>query len=173
MQPTPLVLDHSIREISIPHQFFAFSHAYLNAAESLCESMIGDESKVTWPNAAVVLMTAAHATELFLKGLILAKVPGAQLSSHNINLLADKFRELYPNEAQSWEVPFETQFLGAQDHDIEDLIRNQTPPSIRYRYPVEKDGRDWNGVSALCAKTFLPMLIELGHTFKRLAKGAA
>lgn len=173
MSLLPLVLDQSMRALSVPQQFFAFANSYRNCAEALCDRMIGRESEATWPDAAVVLMTAAHATELFLKGLILAKSPDADVNSHNINLLAREFRRLYPEQAKTWDVPFETEFLGIDEQDIETLIRKQTPPSIRYRYPVTREGTEWNGVSALRAQTFRPVLLELGKVFQRLAQGVA
>ncbi len=173
METAPLILDQSIQGLSVPRQFFAFAHAYRSSAEALCERMIKDDSEATWPNAAVVLMTAAHATELFLKGLILAKTPGADIQSHNINVLARNFRELYSEEKFSWEIPFETEFLGTDCLEIENLIRKQVPPSIRYRYPVAKDGNEWNGISALRAQTFKPVLAELAVTFQRFAQNVA
>ena len=162
-----------MRSLSVPHQFFAFANAYRNSAEAMCERMIESESEATWPNAAVVLMTAAHATELFLKGLILAKSPDADIQGHNINLLARSFRSLYPEQELSWEIPFETEFLGVEHQEVENLIRKQVAPSIRYRYPVTKDGNEWNGVSALRAATFRPVLQELRNTFYRLAQNVA
>ena len=173
MEASPLILDQSMRSLSIPHQFFAFANAYRNSAEALCERMIENESDATWPNAAVVLMTAAHATELFLKGLILAKTPDADIQSHNINLLARTFRNLYPEEERYWDIPFEAEFLGMDHQEAEILLQKQVPPSIRYRYPVAKDGNEWNGVSALRAATFKPVLLELRNTFYRLAKNVA
>ena len=106
MQPSPLILDQSMRSLSIPQQFFAFANAYINSAEAMCERMINNESETTWPNAAVVLMTSAHATELFLKGLIIAKTPDADIQSHNINLLAKVFRSLYPEQESAWDTQF-------------------------------------------------------------------
>jgi hypothetical protein len=173
MPPSPLILDQSMRGLSIPQQFFAFANAYRNSAEALCERMINNESEGTWPNAAVVLMTAAHATELFLKGLILAKTPDADIQSHNINLLARDFRKLYPDHEATWNIPFKTEFLEMNDQEIETLIRRNVPPSIRYRYPVAKDGNEWNGVSALRAATFKPVLQELQITFQQLEKNVA
>ena len=154
-------------------QFFAFANAYRNSAEALCERMIKSESEATWPNAAVVLMTAAHATELFLKGLILAKTPDADVQSHNINLLARTFRSLCPEHQRAWDIPFETEFLGMDHQEIENLIKKQVAPSIRYRYPVAQGGNEWNGVSALRAATFRPVLVELQNTFHRLAQDVA
>jgi hypothetical protein len=154
-------------------QFFAFANAYRNSAEALCERMIKSESEATWPNAAVVLMTAAHATELFLKGLILAKTPDADVQSHNINLLARTFRSLYPEQGRSWNIPFETEFIGMDDREAESLLKKQVAPSIRYRYPVAQNGNEWNGVSALHAATFKPVLLELQNTFHRLARDVA
>ena len=170
MPPSPLILDQSMRNLSIPQQFFAFANAYRNSAEALCERMINNDSEGTWPSAAVVLMTAAHATELFLKGLILAKTPDADIQSHNIDLLARDFRNLYPEHETNWNIPFKTEFPGIDDQEVENLIRKQVPPSIRYRYPVTKDGTEWNGVSALRAATFKPVLQELQNTFQRLAQ---
>jgi hypothetical protein len=173
MPPSPLILDQSMRSLSIPQQFFAFANAYRNSAEALCERMINNESEGTWPNAAVVLMTAAHATELFLKGLILAKTPDADIQSHNIDLLARDFRRLYPEYETTWDIPFRTEFLGMDHQEVENLIRKQVAPSVRYRYPVTKDGNEWNGVSALRAATFKPVLQELQDTFQRLAQNVA
>lgn len=173
MPPSSLILDHSIRNLSIPQRFFAFANAYRSSAEALCERMINIESEDTWPNAAVVLMTAAHATELFLKGMILARTPDADIQSHNIDLLARDFRSLYSEQEAPWDIPFKTEFIGIDSQEIESLIRKQVAPSIRYRYPVAKDGNEWNGVSALRAATFKPVLQELQSAFQRLAQNVA
>ncbi len=173
MEPFPLILDQSMRSLSIPQQFIAFANAYRSSAEALCERMIKSESEATWPNAAVVLMTAAHATELFLKGMILAKTPGVDVQSHNINILARTFRSLYPEPECAWDIPFETEFFGMTHQEVESLIKKQVAPSIRYRYPVAQGGNEWNGVSALRAATFRPVLVELQTTFHRLAQNVA
>lgn len=139
MENLPLLLDQSITNLSIPKRYIAYANAYLNSSEALCERMVCFESQENWPNASVVLMTAAHATELFLKGMIIAKTPQANLKIHNINVLAIEYKKLYSESEFSWDVPFETEFLGYQSSEIDTLIKKQSPPSIRYRYPVEND----------------------------------
>ena len=67
--------------------------------------MIRSKSEASWPNAAVVLLTAARATELFLKGMIIAKTPDADVQSQNIDLLARTFRLLYPEQELAWDIP--------------------------------------------------------------------
>lgn len=172
MERNPLILDQSIQSLSVPQRFFAFANAYRSSSEALCRQMADSGSK-NWPNAAVVLMTAAHATELFLKGMILGRTPGADLKNHNIDILARTYRDLYPEAEFRWDIPFQTEYLGFEESEIEKLILKQVAPSIRYRYPVAQDRSDWNGVSALRAKTFLPVLAELEATFQRLAANVA
>ena len=173
MSAAPLILDQSIRNHSVPQQFIAFANSYRNSAEALCEKMIADGDKASWPDAAVVLLTAAHATELFLKGMILARNSTADIKSHNIDLLAREFRRTYPEMADTWNIPFETEFLGIDPANIDDLIKKQVQPSIRYRYPVANNRSEWNGVSALRAATFKRVLTELESKFKELGASVA
>lgn len=67
------MLTHSeIGHLTVPEQLFDFANAYRSASAILCEKFeSADVTFCTWPNAAVVLMLAAHAVELFLKGTLL------------------------------------------------------------------------------------------------------
>lgn len=63
-----MIVDSEIRHLSVPARFFAYANAYRSAAVALYQQMATDRESCSWPNASVVLMLAAHAVELFLKG---------------------------------------------------------------------------------------------------------
>ena len=145
-----MVTDSEIQHLTVPEKLFAYAESYLRAATALCEQLVAGNAPCTWADGAVVLMLSAHATELFLKGLLLRRVPEQQVwnRGHDIEgLTADEIATLSP-------------FRDA-------------PPSILYRYPVGKMGKDWNGFYGFEPNSFLPVLRELKHDFTRLRCVAA
>ncbi len=68
---------------NLPEQFFLFSEAYLDSAKRLCVVLKRSTKKASYQRGCVVIYLTFHATELFLKGAILAKCPKEKLS-HDI-----------------------------------------------------------------------------------------
>lgn len=94
-----MIGNWEISHVSESQRFVLYAHAYLNSAQLSCEQMAAHEAQRTWPNATVVLMLAAHSVELFLKGAILGRESHAKVGGHRINLLSEKYRQLYPEPA--------------------------------------------------------------------------
>lgn len=69
------MLTHSeIGNLTVPGQLFGYAYAYRTSSAVLCEKFESDDAaSSTWPNATVLLMLAAHAVELFLKGALLKR----------------------------------------------------------------------------------------------------
>lgn len=157
-----MLVDSEIQHLPVSKRYVAYAEAYRTASVTFCQKMVEDPSSRNWPNAAVVLMLAAHAAELFLKGAIGHRDPQADVGNHNINNLAAKYVELYPDFSYEWEIPFMVEYLGG--------IKGEAPPlpSILYRYPVQKNGQEWNAMLGLDPAEFLPVLEQMGNDFVRI-----
>ncbi len=167
-----MVTDSEIRHLTVPERLFAYAESYLRAATALCEQLVAGNAPCTWADGAVVLMLSAHATELFLKGLLLGRVPEQQVwnRGHDIEGLTADLHKHFPEAEFGWEVPFRTEYPGNMTADEIAMLSpfRDAPPSILYRYPVGKSGKDWNGFYGFEPNSFLPVLRELKHDFTRL-----
>jgi len=163
-----MVTDSEILHLAVPQRFFEYAHAYRNAAYALCAKMTSEDVSNTWPNATVVLLLAAHATELFIKGAILCRAPAATMEHHRIDDLSAEYRKLYPEPFFEWDIPFRTEYLGIAETEIEALKKTTPVPSILYRYPVAKGCKEWNGVFGFEPHSFLKLLDQVKHDFDRI-----
>ena len=166
-----MITDEEARSLPVPERFFAYADAYLGAADAMCQQIARDPASEKWANAAVALMLAAHAVELFLKGAILARDPSADVWSrgHKLHELAADYRSHFPEPAFSWNIPFQAEVpVGLAEEEIEALRKEMPVPSILYRYPVQKGGDEWKGLFGFEANSFLFLLAELKSDFIRI-----
>ena len=169
-----------INHLEVPDQLFSYAEAYRFASALLCRKVESNDTFYTWPHASVTLMLAAHAVELFLKGALLKrkiKISG----THNIQKLAEEYRKAFQDAAFAWEIPFanplsETELIAlmkeqwpdTDEAKLKESIAATPHPSIVYRYPVSKDGKEWRGLYGFTPTGFLPVLDQLELDFKRL-----
>jgi len=113
-------------------------------------------------------LLAAHAVELFIKGAVLSRDPCALLEGHLLEQLSDEYRKRFPEPSFEWDIPFKVEYPGIAEADIEALRKATPVPSILYRYPVSRGGKEWNGAFGFEAGTFLAVLERLEHDFKRI-----
>ncbi|WP_157412683.1 hypothetical protein [Acidovorax sp. Root217] len=163
---------------SVSQQFFDYSIAYLNAAKVLNARAL--EIEIKWADATVVLWNACHAVELFLKATILLKEPSikhSKLQDHNIARLAQRHRLLYDQKRFHWEIPFMVtteSMIGANGYSIklseEDRkrIEGRIPFSIEHRYPVDREGKPWDGLQGMSPAGFAQALDRLHNDFNRI-----
>lgn len=174
-----------IHHLEPSEQMFRYAEAYRSASVLLCHRIADDKTFYTWPNATVVLMLAAHAVELFLKGALLKK-EGRIPRTHDIHRLAEKYRNIFHDPKFTWNIPFANplsekevianmkQFWPDIDEaDLKQCIAAIPDPSILYRYPmtITKDQKrieEWPGVYGFMLMGFLSILDELARDFKRL-----
>ena len=165
-----MIGNWEISHVSESQRFVLYAHAYLNSAQLSCKQMAGHEAQCTWPNATVVLMLAAHSVELFLKGAILGRESHAMVDNHRIDLLSEKYRELYPGPAFEFEVPFRTEYPNISEAEIQALKKTEPVPSILFRYPIRKPGVEWEGIHAFEADGFLKILSSVANAYERIGK---
>lgn len=165
-----MIGNWEIAHVSEPQKYVLYAHAYLHSAVVSCEDMAAHDSHRTWPNAAVVLMLSAHSVELFLKGAVLRRDNDAEVHGHRIDLLTDKYRELYAEPGFEFDVPFRTEYLSFSEEEIQALKKTEPVPSIVFRYPVMKHGVEWQGVHAFEADGFLRILSYLRSAYERIYK---
>ena len=163
-----MVTDSEIIHLSLPQRFFEYAQAYRNAASVLCLTMTLEDASCTWPNATVVMLLAAHATELFLKGAVLARNPAAMIEHHHIDDLSVEYRKRFPETSFEWDIPFKTNWSDMAEDEIEALKKKVPIPSILYRYPVAKGGKEWSGAFGFEPNSFAEVLEQLKHDFERI-----
>ena len=165
-----MITDADLLELTVPEKLFAYADAYLAASRSLCENMEPKGESSTWPNAAVVLMLAAHSVELFLKGAILSRDPRADVwcRKHYLDKLAADYRFHFTEPELEWDIPFQAEFPeGLAEAEIEALKKQSPPPSILYRYPVSLGGSEWRGIYGFEPVSFLVVLADVQNAFER------
>lgn len=163
-----MVTDSEIIHLALPQRFFEYAQAYRNAASALCLTMTSEDASRTWPNATVVMLLAAHATELFIKGAILARDPNATIEHHRIDDLSVEYMKRFPEPSFEWDIPFKTEYPGMAEAEIEALKRTIPIPSILYRYPVAKGGKEWSGAFGFEPHSFFEVLEQVKHDFERI-----
>jgi hypothetical protein len=163
-----MISDSEILHLPVPERFFQYAHAYRIAASVFCLKMTSEATFRTWPNAAVVLLLAAHATELFLKGAILCRDPTAMLEHHRIDDLFNEYRKRCPESSFDWDIPFRTEYPDISEAEVEAIKKTLPLPSILYRYPVSKGGKEWSGAFGFEPHSFLELLEQIERDFKRI-----
>ncbi len=168
-----------IRHLKFPDQFFSYADAFLSGSTLLCRKVESDDTFHTWPHASMVLMLAAHSVELFLKGALLKRKVEIW-RTHDINRLAGKYRETFPETTLGWDIPFanplsQTELIAemkelwpeTDEAKLKSFITTTPHPSILYRYPVN-DKAEWRGGYGFTPTEFLSTLDQIDHDFKRL-----
>ena len=175
-----MLVDSKIVSLSTPEQFLTFSEVYFDSAVRLCSVLARSTQKATYARGTVVLYLTFHATELFLKGAILKKAPREQIGkTHNIEVLNNRYRKLYPGKKYDFEIPFtseEPDFSGIEPDKVKELriiikkFDQQNPRDQRYRYPQNKNGKPWHGVDGFEPSSFLIQLKQLREQFDRISR---
>jgi hypothetical protein len=159
-----------LETVEEPLQLFEFARAYLSASKLLCSNVQVLKDKARYSDGCVVLFTAYHAVELFLKGMILLKNCDATLH-HDIENLAKDYQRLYPGKEYSWEVPFGIELLGNTEDEQKqiDKLKKELPPDQLYRYPINKKRQSWTGAFAFEPISFMhSVILPLEKDFSRL-----
>ncbi len=163
-----MITNSEISGMTLPQRFFEYAIAYLNAASAMCSSMVEDQAMRTWPNANVVLLLAAHSTELFLKGAIFSRDPLAKIEHHFLDSLGTEYTRLFPEPQFKWEIPFRTDWGSLSETEIQVMRKTLPTPSMQYRYPVSKGGKEWDGVHGFEAGSFMNVLEQVDQDFQRI-----
>lgn len=114
--------------------WFLMAVAYQESANHLFNEMIDERLDDSFHHAKVAVYLMEHAIEIFLKGSI--ALAGKNIpTSHNLQELLRQYRILYPG----------TRFEFACA--VDDLVTptKRAPNSQFARYPVDKDGKPWEG----------------------------
>lgn len=164
-----MITDSELAHLSLPERFFEYAKSYRNAASSLCATMASEKAMCTWPNANVVMLLAAHATELFLKGAILSRESTALIEHHVLDDLNVEYKRLFREPSFEWDIPFKTEWGDLTGIEIRTL-KKATPvvPSMLYRYPVAKGRKEWNGAFSFEPNSFVEVLDQLACDFQRI-----
>jgi hypothetical protein len=161
-----------LENVDEPLQLLEFARAYLSASKLLCCNVQELKEKARYADGCVVIYTAYHAVELFLKGMILLKNRDAWLH-HDIENLAKDYHKLYPGKEYAWEIPFGIEVLGNTEESKNqiDKLKRELPQDQLYRYPINKKGQSWLGAFAFEPISFMhSVILPLENDFNRLEK---
>lgn len=148
----------------LPHALFNLSDAYLDAAENLNSQMNNGNWPSSYQRGQVVLYLTLHAVELTLKGCIKQLQPSFNSGHSTIARLAESLRTLRPSI--EFDPPFGTEPIaydleGEVDIEKLDRVAHQV-----FRYPMDRNGKPWEGLFAFSADMFSSSLIQLRHDFQ-------
>ena len=169
-----------LQRLTTPAQFFAFSEAYLESAESLCGNLCAKDAGMTYAHGAVILSLTFHSCELFLKAAILQKVPTEQFSGntgHNLEHLSKRYANLFPGKAWALDLPFRrhpADLDGLDPRIAEELktfVRERekaVPEDQLHRYPTNIQGQPWDVLLGFEPNSFRLESARIKCEFKRL-----
>lgn len=167
-----LVTDTEIRNLPVPEKMFAYATSYARGAIALCDEL-AQSSAYSWPDGAVVLMMSSHATELFLKAMLLKRVPEELVwdLGHDLESAWEGYCLSFPEPEYQWDIPFKTVYSAgitpAQKAEFQKM--RDAHQSILFRYPVDKKtGKDWKGLYAFEPNLFIPVLRKMKDDFRRV-----
>lgn len=167
-----MITASELRDKPVAERLFAYADAYRNASFLVSSQIASDPKAFGWSDAAVALLLAAHAVELFLKAALLKRFPDVNIADyrHRLDDLSEAYRDRFKEPNFDWDIPF----TGGEYPDEvtqEEIIlsRKSMPvPSIRYRYPVNRDGDEWRGLEGFEAMSFTQLLVRLKEDFHRI-----
>ena len=148
-------------------RFFDLSIAYLKACKDVCLRFQSNSSEQSWPNAKVAMMLANHSTELFIKAALLTR--DIEASGHNIDALFKKYCEVFSEEDYNFDCPFTTEYLGFTEAGLENARKKKQPSgSVMHRYPIDRPGKEWEGIHGFEIKEFTTLINKLESDFTAL-----
>lgn len=137
------------------------SRSYIEASSHLCTSMLNSEYSNQYSSSRVVLHLARQGLELFLKASILAATGLTELPGHNLVHLLKSYRRYYPGDEFYLIVP--ARFALREDDDLfqRELDVFHSTLDQRYRYPVDRKGKDFAVREIFDPREFLREIDEL------------
>lgn len=166
-----LATDNDIRNLPVHEQLFSIAFSYLEAAQVLCAKAIEVAGAGDWSRGSVVLMNAAHATELFLKATLIRQDPTADVMKygHDIAALADAYEKLFPEPEYAWEILFRRpKPEGLSSEEMKVYREGVAAPSIEFRYPISKLGLPWITHQGFEPNSFAKDLRRIAEDFDRI-----
>jgi hypothetical protein len=168
-RPRHMLTNSQLRSLPLPKQLESLAQAYLESAQSLCDTLADNPQSASFEKGAVVLYLAAHAVELFLKGGILRKAPNESLG-HNLEHIYNRYRALLPAKRFAFtSMPFATYYPGMTSQEIAEVKRQQPDPNELYRYAMNKTGEPWQAAIGFEASSFSRSLATLHEDFRRIS----
>ena len=174
-----MVVESDLASLSIPRRFLSFSDAYLDSASRLCTVLKQSPRKSNYARGSVVLYLTFHAIELFLKGAILERNPKEKLINHDIQVLSNRYNNLYRGRKYEFHAPFisreKVDLSEIFDPEIVDEVKiyieeseKKNPLDQRHRYPRNLEGQPWRGAVGFEPGSFLFVIKKLKADIARL-----
>ena len=164
-----MLTNSHLRCLSPPQQMESLALAYLESAQSLCETLAGNPQSASFEKGSVVLYLSAHAVELFLKGAILRKAPN-EAFAHDLQHIYNRYRALFPAKRfELTNMPFTSEYPGMTKQEIAEAKCEQRDASELYRYTMNKAGEPWEAALGFEAGSFTRSLATLHADFRRIS----
>lgn len=175
-----MVVESDLASLSVPLQFLSFSDAYLDSASRLCTVLKRSHGKSNYARGSVVLYLTFHSIELFLKGAILERNPKEKLINHDIQVLSNRYNNLYQGKKFELHAPFISRdkvnlsdLYSPEDvEEVESYIKEiewMNPLDQRHRYPRNLEGQPWDGLVGFEPESFLVEIKKLKKDIALLA----
>lgn len=119
--------------------------SYAEAAKFLVESMLSDDFARNHANVRVILHLCRHALELFLKGAIGMSTGRIPRDTHQLAILFDQYKTLYPSKKYHFSFPFPDQVFLKEDLFPETIEQFHRTHDQRFRYPTDNRGNLFDG----------------------------
>ena len=154
-----MISSEPYKQVADDQRLYEYAIAYLTAAIELLAIIETAERRQTWPDVAVVNMLAAHASELFLKAIIL-RAGHQYAATHDLERLRRQAAEIgvlvdfHLPMTQVNELPPEFLRTIRDDPASHD-------PSIVNRYPFANVGLNWRMMHFVEPRDYLAVLDEV------------
>lgn len=152
-----MVMLHSGGFATIPMQkrYFWLSRAYLEASRVLCNAIIEEDFTRQYSSTRVILNLCRHAVELFLKGAIAIATSRKPPRTHDLAKLTTRYRELYPDAACWFTLPFDVEHAEGRDMFPQLTAEFHRTLDQRYRYPESAEGQPFDTLEGFVPGSFL------------------
>lgn len=142
------------------------AEACLDASERLCADMIDGSWQSSFSRGTVCLWLGFHAVELFMKACICRLDRSKRLNTHSLGTLNLILEELDP--ALTLDVPFGPEPVAADYELMEIALENDRTMHEQLSYPIDRQGRAWDGVRGFSEHYFRDDLRKIRAEFERV-----
>lgn len=161
-----LLIRQDIDQTEVPMEYICQARSYLDAAEKLNSLMCDSEWSATFNRGRVVMWLTFHATELYLKGLVLKLDVGAKVGGHSLASLTETLNGLCPSA--KCDPPFGVEPLPPGSGLAEEAAQIERRFHEMLRYPTNKTGDIWEGVHSFSPHTFAAVVETTRSSYERL-----
>ena len=164
------IYSYEFAELCVAEQYFALAKSYLDSSKVLCEHLIEKRESRSFSNTRVILYTARHSIELFLKGTLF--IAGVVIrNNHSFVDILEEYSKVYVGDIYEIRIPFGIEILGTAEHKVqanEITAYFHRDHDQRYRYPTDNRGKIFCSNESFMPQAFLNQIIDIDEDFSRI-----